>query len=371
MSKKQNPKPTNADSIRSANKAAHDRKVSKSYVEIERESREGISKAAQDYWDFLSNPFDNKPSRPVFYDGTYIGSTGLVTGRVKGALTVGTGGCGWVMMTMDRGPSSKAEDSPVSFTTVTYTGGIGTEFNTGHVGVQGGVMPDVPYTSTETRTDLLWRPVGGALRITPRGSMTNQDGVMMMIEIPGHASQFGNTSFESNSFNSLVSHPRSRIIRAAQLGDPGVVNQLNWHPQAAENSAATNHGYANEMTSDIKFRGFNPNNTTRQFGDCIIAVDATAGLTFEFEFIGVWETKGAKATGLRPSIQDAHASAIIFNTLCRLKVSGLVGRPHEFTQNYHVALHETARKTVAHARNWVEVGKEIASLVKEVVGFVL
>jgi hypothetical protein len=375
MSKKQNPKPTvkqvTAPVTRKASNREHSQSVRRSFDDIKKENERIISPAAQAYWDYLSDPFNNKQARPVFYDGNYTGNTGLVPGRVKGVVTIGTGGSGFVMFTLDRGPTSKAVDCPVTFTGGVYAGSSATAYNTAGVEVYGAAMADAPYNSTETRTELVWRPVGGAMRITPRGSLTTQDGVMTMLEIPGHASQFGTTTFDSESFDTLLQHPRTRVIRAAQLGDPSVVNQINWHPQGMENRPATNAGYATEVVNDVKFRPFNSANTTRQFGDCIIGFQGTSQLTYEFEFVGLWETKGSKASGLRPSVQDAHASAIIFNTLCRLKMSGMVGKPHEFHDAYHVALHHSAKKTVAHVKNWVDIGRDIAGIVREVAGFLL
>ncbi len=375
MSKKQNPKPTTnkvtAAVTRKASNREHVQNVRHGFEDIKRENEKLISPAAQAYWDYLSDPFSNKQARPVFYDGCYTGNTGLVPGRAKGVVTIGTAGVGFIMFTLDRGPTSKAADCPVSFTGGVYAGTSATAYNTAAAEVYGAAMTDVPYDSTESRTELIWRPVGGAMRITPRGSLTNQDGIMTMIEIPGHMSQYGTTTYDSESFDTLLQHPRTRVIRAAQLGDPSVVNQLNWHPQSSESAQVQNSGYAQNVVNDVKFRPFNSANTTRQFGDCIIGFQGTSQLTFEFEFVGLWETKGSKASGLRPSIQDAHASAIIFNTLCRQKMSGLVGKPHEFHDAYHVALHHSAKKTVAHVKNWVDIGRDIAGIVKEVAGFLL
>lgn len=211
-SNKQNPKPAASAKpmTRASADKSHQSRVARSYVDIERESHERFSKAVNGYWNFLSNPFDNKPSRPVFYDGSYIGNTGLVTGRVKGVVTVGTGGVGFVMATLSRGPTSKLADAPVSFTGLTYAAASGIAYDTAAVGVSGASLVDAPYNSTENALELVWRPVAGALRITPRGSMTNQDGVISFTEIPAHSNLYDTTTSNSISFNLLLSHPRDR-----------------------------------------------------------------------------------------------------------------------------------------------------------------
>jgi len=372
MSKKQNPKPAAAPVTRKQIEKNHQQRVHRNFDSIEKDIHGEISHAAEAYWNFLSNPFQESPARPVFYDGTYVGNTGLVRGALKATMTVGTQGIGWVSMTMDRGPTSKTADCPVVYSTAAFATDANTTLATNAVGMAFGQLTQAPYSSSESRLELLYRPVAGALRITPRGSMTSQDGTIAFLEIPGHVGQYGTTSFDGSTYNYFLSHPRTRVVRAAQLGDPSVVNQLNWHPQAADNAPVINSGYPEQAAiNDIKFRPFNATNTTAQFGDCHLLVSATPGLQFEIEFVGVWEVKGAKATGLKPSIQDAHASAIIFNTLCRQKLSGLVGKPFEFRGAYQAPLHHTIKKTVASARDWLDVGRDIAGIVKEVAGFVL
>jgi len=372
MSKKQNPKPAVAKPVTRASSLKQQKiQTARSFADIEKESKDRFSKAVNDYWNFVSNPFDNPPARPVFYDGRYIGNTGIVVGRRKGSFYAGTNGVGYISATLARGPTSKAIDAPIYVTDNTYAGTVATAYNAATAGVVGMPLNDVVYDSTENNIELIWRPIAGALRIFPIGSMTSQDGVISMIEIPGHVNLFGTTTFTGGTPQALRANPRTRVVRGAQLGDQSIVNQLNWHPQGANFAAVTNAGYANSFVSDTDFRGFNSANTSGQIGELIIGVEATAGLLFEFEFIAAWETKGSKASGLRPSIQDAHASAIIFNTLCRQIVSGMIGKPHEFTQNYHAALLHSAKKTVSHAKDWMTIGKDVAGIVKEVAGFVL
>ncbi len=269
MSNKQNPKPANKAlpvTRKNLEKSvkAHSHKV---LADLEEDNRRIVSKSAQDYWDFLGDPFSNKPSRPVWYTGAYTGNTGLVSARTKGVVTIGTGGYGFVMFTMDRGPSSKPADCPVTATSSAYTGVGSTTLDTAAVGTFAGTLLDVPYGSTESRVELIYRPIAGAMRITPRGSMTSQDGIIAFLEVPGHISQFGSTTFDSLTSDNVVQHPRCRVIRAAQLGDPSVVNQINWHPQRVDNQAVTNNAYPQVAPNvDTDFRPFNTANTTRQFG---------------------------------------------------------------------------------------------------------
>jgi hypothetical protein len=374
MSNKPNSKPKSAQATRVTRKSVDSslrREAHKTFDDMERQNREFVSKAAMDYWNFLSDPFNNKPCRPVWFDGAYTGNTGLVSGHLKGVAQVGSGGYGFISLTMGRGPTTKVADAPISYTNGSYAGTAATVIDVGAVGVNYAALTDVPYDSTEGYSQLLWRPVAAAIKVTPRGSMTSQDGVITMLEIPGHNNLFFSTQYGVQSYVTTVQHPRTRIIRGAQLGDPSVVNQMNWHPQMSNSDGSTNSGGANYVVNDTVFRSFNLSNTTRQIGELLVQFEATANLQFEFEAILVWETKGAKAVGLRPSIQDAHASAIIFNTLCRQRLSGMVGKPHEFRASYQTAMHESARKTVAKAKDWLEVGKDVASIAKEVAGFLL
>jgi len=344
-----------------------------------------LSKHAMNYYRCLVDPRSHKAVRSICGGGGYNGMTGLAKVKAVGEVVVGTGKYGFVYF--DPYGSGPFSDVPVAIvTTGAYTGTGSAVAGPGvALGLVDGInWSQAPYTAAslqdQTGTQLMYRCVAAAIYIRPTGGAVTQNGMINVLEVPGHPNFSGTQG--ALSLNAYISHPRCRQIRGIQTGGPSH-NVLNVHPQNSQSFT------------------FDPNNTLSNFKDGedwrlpraptgsllknagVIVLTGNGQTVYEVEIHGVYELKGAQVQSLRPSINDTLGYELIMNTLAKKAISGWEGHPSDAVAAYSAALQHTAletgpvkpaletkRETDWKTEAWESV-KKYAPLVMDIAGFLL
>jgi len=361
-------------------KASGKERVQQDLDSILRGSRDRLSKPAERYANAIVDPKGAKETRVPTLIGGYSEATSSIKVKSRGQVAVGTGGYGFIVA----GPTAAGPMSDCSsalYTTAAYNG-------TGTAKMPGGPIANVPnalYTNAPFKgadalapNELQFRTVASAIYITPTGSATSQNGMIYLLETPGHDEILGTGI--NQTLAEITAHDRTRTIRGVQTGDPSCKNVLNWHPMMAGLAyTASNQIFA--VNDDLMFRGA-PQlaNTAIISGEMFVIVTGTVGATYDFELVTMYEIRGSAAGSKKPCFYDQRGFDLVLNGLGSKVISGWVGTPHEAERAYHHAITEKARKERAldapdqraadkqHDSPW---WKDLIHLSKQVAGFIL
>lgn len=316
----------------------------------------------------------------------YIGLCQKLPLLFRGEFSTGTNGFGYVSVS----PANCAgcSDRLIALSTnATYTGSSASPIS---IGGAAGISIHYPSKSPFTGASLVandgeqFQSMVNAcgVYVKPVGSATTQNGRMFLLEVPGHPGNgVGNLTLDE-----IMSHPRTRVISAIQLGSPGFQNVLNWHPQVL--STATVVG------NDNSFRAPQAAATTIAQSELIIVATGDALTKYEFEIYASYACRGSFTQPTSPMYSDPLGWAAYSNAVSDKRISGWVGtssmassiykgfasRSIRKLQPQSVQDLEKARaklddakaaKTGAAPSNWFSSMKKLAPVAKEMGGFLL
>lgn len=167
--------------------------------------------------------------------------------------------------------------------------------------------------------------------IKPKGSATTQDGMIYILEVPGHPVQ---NLVAGMTIQSVIDHERTRSIPGNQVGTPGFENVLNWHPQPP--SSGPSPGYA--MRDDSAYSPPQAATTSLEFAPLIVVVTGTAGASYSLEIYGSYLARGRLAKAVVPNYADILGMQAYFNMILLKRISGWMGKASDAVSAYRIAL---------------------------------
>lgn len=202
----------------------------------------------------------------------------------------------------------------------------------------------------------LFRTVACCAYVTPVGSALQQNGRLFLHEAAGHTVVATQVVLDK-----LKSSARTRSIRGVQMGDPAVLNVLNWHPKAGAAFTSLQAGGINEqgnvlsnIVNDLTFRSL-PQPTDpgvvdiRRNCELIIIVTGEPGALYDVDVVTYYEMIGPDVDVNIPMIVSSEQFDLVRNALGFKKVSGSIGKPAEIAKSYSAFIEHTSR--VAHGRS--------------------
>lgn len=333
-------------------------------------SRSVMSEPVQRYLEYLVDPRGNQMGRVPYGPGFYKRSSAVEV-VCRGTVAVGTLGNGWLLVSpSNAGPTS---NGICAVTTTAAYASLQPPYAIG-AGSAATSWAEAPYTLPQTPENVLYRVVACAIYLTPTGSATAQDGTLYMLEYPGHMCDvMSDTTFQS--------HPETRTVRAIQLGDPSILNVLNWHPMRAYQSSITGAGVLGSTpVDDFAFRATPAGiGTTFNYPELGVCISGTTGTQFAFEIRCGYEVIGAAAVAPQPTVYDSRGMDLVFNTLSMKGISGWIGKPSHAEHAYYAAARKAqdriksgkASKGASWADKYLNGAKDVLALAREVGGFLL
>lgn len=348
--KKQNNKPKS-----NTLKNQMDQRLKSDYEEIRRGSRAEMTTPVKEY---LKAIVDTKNSKKVGIPtsiGGYPGRTAVERYKQELEVVTGTHGYGYlsavssslVSTTIAPNPaiSGPFSDAAVfSYTDSAYTAnGIPHYDGLAPVGVKQHGWSAAKWTRTDAeKGSIQWRTVGMTLEVFPESSFSNQNGRIVLLEMPSHAvanlPNFGNVQFSD-----LESYPTSRVIRAVQTGAQSEKIVLNYHPRALDNSASIDsfndfdfHSAAGETTVGITNQA--------PLKELIVIFIADPGTRFHVTATCLYEIRGKGVSNVKPRLVDSRGMDLVMNTFSHKIVDGYVGKPEHVYESYLASAWRIAKK---------------------------
>lgn len=281
-----------------------------------------------------NEPFAPRPTKAAGYSGH-------VSGRrmyARTTLYVGTTGYGFAII--DPIDCAGCTDRPLLAVSLTSNGGIGSSLIPGSavasqssvVYPTGNDLPSAVGLGTNNAAGDFYATCVNtcAAYIKPIGSAVNQDGMMYILENPNHPSLIGVPKASEMTIDQVISHPRTRSIPGNQVGTPGFLNCLNFHPQNA--NADSQHFDDDDYLA--------PTSATTQLGrGCMyIVVTGTPSSAYELEIYGSWLAKGLNVSPNIPNYSDVLGMEVFYNLLLHKRTSGWVGNGADVVGAYLIAL---------------------------------
>lgn len=340
-----------------------------SYSNLKKAQKDLLDKHTDAYNQMVADPRGADPVRSITTRGGYPGLTGIAKTKCKFTMTVGTLGFGYCMFD----PQSCGPRTSYSvgwYTNAAYGGSGSSVPVVNGAGVTIISWAQAPFTNQAyDPLQLQARCIAAALYVTPSSSVTNQSGTLRLLEIPGH--YVGTTGF---TIDTIGNHPRTRKIRAAQLGDPQILNVLNWHPQASAISGANNSVLSSPI-DDAVFRSY-PARTldTVDSVSLIATIEGSAGNTYDCEFWAVYEMRGSLVNSQQPTFSNPMGEAILWNAYAHKNISGWNATAAEASKAYAAAATHSANQVEPggghpYLKQGLEAGKMVMELAREVGGF--
>jgi len=339
------------------------------YKSMKKAQKELLDRQTEAYNAMVCDPRGSDPVRSITTQGGYPGLTGLYRCKARFTVAVGTSGVGYVVAD----PQVCGPRGGVNFyfyTGATFAGTGAATLATSGIGVVGQLWADAPFSAADVSPkELQGRLVASAIYLTPDSSVTNMSGTIHMLEFPGH--YLGSAA--SWSIDSIKSHPRTRKIRAAQLGDPKILNVLNWHPQALGQSIQNNAGIQT-IQNDSFFRSYqaataDPLNSASL---CVI-VSGEPGNTYDCEIWAVYEARGTRVMNPQPTYCNPMGEAVLWNAYSHKGLSGWNATTGEAVQAYTAAATHSAANILPGAHDLLKqsvgAGKMLLDTAKEIGGF--
>ncbi len=319
-------------------------------------ARDQLSRPARQYMDAIVSPETAKPCGIPTLLGGEPGLTGKMKLKVRGTVHTGTAGFGFIGLA-GYGNGFYENRAIGLYSDQTYAAGT-VPSSTATAGVNGILFTESPYTAAAAATDqdiVSWRLVGLSVSIMPRGSALSQDGSICLLETPNHRNVVGLT------YTALATYRNAREISGIKFGDQKDKIVLNYHPRGVDQNPFE---FTFQTTANSSPAVISP--------DAIIAISATAGLTFQFEVFAIYECRGFKVNNAKATFVDSRGMDLAMNVFRQKKLSGWLGQTHHAVEAYNHALVKAREEENPDHQKWSKLWKQAKSLwgfAREIGGF--
>lgn len=307
---------------------------------------EEISAEMLNFLDHGVDPKRSKPSLRPASGGAYAGMHELVPMKAITSLVVGTGGWGYALIDPDS--CAACADRAIGLTT-TASAVSNSGSTIGIAPAAGAYVSFYPSRTGHTGAGFGAANVDGdffqsfvsacAVYVKPVGSATTQNGMMYLLESPGHPA--GGAA--GPTINEVISHPRTRSITGAQIGDPSFDNVLNYHYQervSATGALVSEYNSPTAATTNANFRSL------------IVVVQGDPGTEYNLEVYGSWGARGNSTNPTKFRWIDTLGMQSFYNLAAAKRISGWVGNdPAIVREAYRLGLGRAARRVKSKALN--------------------
>lgn len=190
-----------------------------------------------------------------------------------------------------------------------------------------------PYESASDANiaeNLQWRTVGCTIEIYPTSSFSDQNGRIVLLEVPSHAVL---NSTVAVPISALESFPTQRNIRAVQTGSQKEKIVINYHPRAL----STAGGFE---SNDFDFHSLPFANSVPvipqmpEVRQLLVGFFAKPGTSFHCDVTVMYELKGKQVPNIKPRLVDSRGMDLVMNTFSHKVVDGYVGVPEHVYESY-------------------------------------
>lgn len=330
------------------------------------------------YLKCVVDPHEARPQGVPTSVGGYPGRTACQKAIRKGTFSVGNAGLGFISSTPCPPPTtSSGATGPygnadgIMWSENTFAGvALPMQSQVRPAGVSGASLWEAsPYTtSTTNNEDMSYRVVGHTIKVFPRSSFSNQNGVIHMLEVPNH-SVLNLTSFPISAAT-VAGFEQTRTLRATQTGSQRDQIVLNWHPRSGPGLGLSGFSF-----NDLQFKGIGEagagtfNTVGIPINGLLIVVEGDPGTQFEFEVCTIFEMRGTRVFGAIPRLVDDRGMNLIFNAFSAKVESGYVGEPTHVEQGYLAGIWSKAKQLAGWAwKNKESILSTAASVGKTIAG---
>jgi len=338
----------NNNNKKRASKASRsiERSLDSDVKDIRRGSRSELSGVCQDYLRALVDTRNAKKVGVPTILGGMPGRTGVERFTEQTDIYVGAQGFGFISCQ----PNDNSTTHPgglyndgVAFTATTLPSYNLPGLPQAGTGLATGLTQfgwaQSPYTVGDyDPVELSYRVVGCTMKIFPEASTLDQNGKIFLVEAPNHASM----NQVATSKTTLMSYPKARVLRGAQVTNLSEEIVLNWHPRSGPK-----YGASLVSMNDFEFmsaHGIVPTSTTGPLHGLLIGVVGTAGTAYHVETTVMYEVKGTRVINIKPRLVDSRGMDLIINILAAKMVAGYVGVPDHVYEGYLYKAWESAKK---------------------------
>lgn len=317
----------------------------KDYESIQKGARNELSEVARDY---LKAIVDTKNAKLVGIPtsiGGYPGRTKIERYRNQFEVSIGSLGIGYLALSlatmgdlsntsMRQGPYSDSDN--FLYTIGGYNQNLINTVNAPLTqGLQVSGWTQSPHKSVGVAASLgpnfTWRAVGATIEVYPTSSFADQNGRIVMAEIPNHGT-LNSPLIGPFDLATIESWPTQRNIRAVQTGSQKDKIVLNYHPRSLQTGNDNN-------INDFEFKSLDvpSTDTHSQFPavrDLIIVFFGKSGTQFHCDVTGMYEMKGISVADVKPRLVDSRGMDLVMNTFSHKIVDGYIGNPEHVYQSY-------------------------------------